>query len=83
VEDPEAVQEAGWAERVYSYQRSQPFAVQQVTTEEGTSTYDYDANGRGVKRSTPGGNERGNMTARMENGVSWTHTYNADRAAPL
>ncbi len=64
VEDPEAVQEAGWAERVYSNQRSQPFAVQQVTTEEGTSTYDYDANG--------------NMTARMENGVSWTHTYNAE-----
>ncbi len=78
VEDPEAVQEAGWAERVYSYQRSQPFAVQQVTTEEGTSTYDYDANGRGVKRSTPGGIERGNITARMENGVSWTHTYNAE-----
>jgi len=64
VEDPDAVQEAGWAERVYSYQRSQPFAVQQVTTEEGTSTYDYDANG--------------NMTARVENGLSWTHTYNAE-----
>ncbi len=78
MDDPEAVQEADWAERVYCYQRCQPFAVQQVTTEEGTSTYDYDANGRGVKRSTPGGIERGNMTARMENGVSWTHTYNAE-----
>jgi len=65
-------------ERSDSYQRSQPFAVQQVTTEEGTSIYDYDANGRGVKRSTPGGTERGNMTARVENGVSWTHTYNAE-----
>ncbi len=52
--------------------------MQQVTTEEGTSTYDYDVNGRGVKRSTPGGIERGNMTARVENGVSWTHTYNAE-----
>lgn len=39
--------------------------MKQVTTEEGTNTYDYDENGRGVKRSTPGGIERGTASSRV------------------
>jgi YD repeat-containing protein len=62
--DPQAVQEPGWTDRVYTYSNTQAHAVTNVTSETRTNTYQYDANG--------------NMTQRVENGVTWTMTYNAE-----
>ena len=64
LDDPQPVQEAGWTDKVYTYGNNQPHAVTSVTSEVSSNSYQYDANG--------------NMTQRVENGVTWTHTYNAE-----
>jgi RHS repeat-associated protein len=64
VPDPEATQEPGWAEKVYTYSNSHAHAVETVSLPSGQNTYQYDANG--------------NMTQRVENGVTWTQTYNSE-----
>ena len=63
-DDPQAVQEPGWTDRVYTYSNTQAHAVTNVTSEVSSNNYQYDANG--------------NMTQRIENGVTWTQTYNAE-----
>jgi RHS repeat-associated protein len=68
VDDPQATNPAGWFARTYAYSASIPHAVTNVTPETGTpDTYEYDLNG--------------NMTCRIENGVTYTHTYNAENRA--
>jgi RHS repeat-associated protein len=68
VDDPQATNQAGWFTRTYTYSASIPHAVTSVNPETGSpDTYSYDANG--------------NMTCRIENGVTYTHTYNAENRA--
>jgi RHS repeat-associated protein len=68
VDDPQATNQAGWFARTYAYSASIPHAVTSVTPETGSpDTYEYDLNG--------------NMTCRIENGVTYTHTYNAENRA--
>jgi RHS repeat-associated protein len=68
VDDPQATNPAGWFTRTYQYSASIPHAVTSVTPETGSpDTYTYDANG--------------NMKCRIENGVTYTHTYNAENRA--
>jgi len=68
VNDPQATNQAGWFTRTYQYSATIPHAVTNVTPETGTpDTYQYDANG--------------NMTCRIENGVIYIHTYNAENRA--
>ncbi len=68
VNDPQASNPAGWTASTYSYSASIPHAVTSVAIENGgTNSYEYDANG--------------NMTCRIENGVVYTHTYNAENRA--
>jgi RHS repeat-associated protein len=60
--------DAGWQTHTYSYEGDQPHAVTSVERPDGlggttTDSYTYDANG--------------NMLTRVENGVTWTQTYNA------
>jgi RHS repeat-associated protein len=62
VDDPQATNQAGWFARTYQYSASIPHAVTSVNPETGSpDTYQYDANG--------------NMTCRIENGVTYTHTF--------
>jgi RHS repeat-associated protein len=68
VNDPQATNQPGWFTRTYTYSTTIPHAVTDVTPETGSpDTYSYDANG--------------NMTCRIENGVTYTHTYNAENRA--
>jgi RHS repeat-associated protein len=68
VDDPQATNQAGWFARTYQYSASIPHAVTSVNPETGTpDTYEYD--------------ENGNMICRVENGVTYTHTYNAENRA--
>jgi len=68
VNDPQATNQAGWFARTYQYSPTIPHAVTNVTPETGSpDTYSYDANG--------------NMTCRIENGVTYTHAYNAENSA--
>jgi RHS repeat-associated protein len=68
VNDPTASNPAGWFTRTYTYSSTIPHAVTNVIPETGSpDTYAYDANG--------------NMTCRVENGVTYTHTYNAENRA--
>ncbi|MBL1193221.1 MAG: hypothetical protein D8M60_02595 [Chloroflexi bacterium] len=58
-----------WISHEYSYDANHPHAVSQVVRNKGglgqyTDTYSYDANG--------------NMTCRIEDGVTWRQTYNAE-----
>ncbi len=55
---------AGWNAAQYAYEGSQPHAVTSVERVEATDTYEYDDNG--------------NMTERVEGGVTWTQTFNAE-----
>jgi len=65
VDDPQATNAAGWMASTYQYSATIPHAVTSIAIEGGgTNTYTYDANG--------------NMTCRIENGVAYTHTYNAE-----
>jgi RHS repeat-associated protein len=68
VDDPQATNQAGWFTRTYQYSASIPHAVTSVNPETGSpDTYEYDLNG--------------NMICRIENGVTYTHTYNAENRA--
>jgi len=68
VNDPQPSNQAGWFARTYTYSTTIPHAVTNVTPETGSpDTYSYDANG--------------NMTCRIENGVVYTHAYNAENRA--
>jgi len=68
VDDPQATNQPGWFGRTYTYSATIPHAVTSVNPETGSAdTYSYDANG--------------NMTCRVENGVVYTHTYNAENRA--
>jgi RHS repeat-associated protein len=68
VDDPQATNPAGWFARTYAYSASIPHAVTSVNPETGSpDTYEYDLNG--------------NMTCRIENGVTYTHAYNAENRA--
>ncbi|WKZ49069.1 MAG: RHS repeat-associated core domain-containing protein [Anaerolineales bacterium] len=68
VNDPQPSNPAGWSTRTYAYSATIPHAVTSVSPETGTpDTYQYDANG--------------NMTCRIENGVVYTHAYNAENRA--
>jgi YD repeat-containing protein len=68
VDDPTATNQPGWFARTYQYSASIPHAVTSVNPETGSpDTYSYDANG--------------NMTCRIENGVTYTHAYNAENRA--
>jgi len=68
VNDPQASNPPGWTGSTYSYSATIPHAVTSIAIESGgTNTYEYDANG--------------NMTCRIENGVVYTHTYNAENRA--
>ena len=68
VNDPTASNQAGWFARTYTYSASIPHAVTSVSPETGSpDTYTYDANG--------------NMLCRIESGVVYTHTYNAENRA--
>jgi RHS repeat-associated protein len=65
VDDPQATNQAGWFARTYQYSASIPHAVTSVNPETGSpDTYTYDANG--------------NMTCRIENGVTFKQDYNAE-----
>jgi len=64
----QATNQPGWFARTYAYSASIPHAVTSVSPETGSpDTYTYDANG--------------NMTCRIENGVTYTHAYNAENRA--
>ncbi|MCI0561216.1 MAG: hypothetical protein MN733_22245, partial [Nitrososphaera sp.] len=64
VDDPQATNQAGWFGRTYQYSASIPHAVTSVNPETGLpDTYEYDLNG--------------NMTCRVENGVTFKQDYNA------
>jgi len=63
--DPQATNLAGWFTRTYQYSATIPHAVTGATPETGSpDTYTYDANG--------------NMTCRVEGGVTFKQTYNAE-----
>ncbi|MEW6085796.1 MAG: RHS repeat-associated core domain-containing protein [Chloroflexota bacterium] len=63
--DPTATNAAGWFTRTYTYSTTIPHAVTNVTPETGSpDTYSYDANG--------------NMTCRVEGGVTFKQDYNAE-----
>jgi hypothetical protein len=65
---PQATNPAGWFARTYQYSASIPHAVTSVNPETGSpDTYTYDSNG--------------NMTCRVEGGVTYTHTYNRENRA--
>jgi len=65
VNDPQATNAAGWFARTYQYSATIPHAVTNVTPETGSpDTYEYDANG--------------NMTCRVEGGVTFKQTYNPE-----
>jgi len=65
VDDPQATNGAGWFTRTYQYSPTIPHAVTNLTPETGSpDTYSYDANG--------------NMTCRVEGGVTFIQTYNAE-----
>jgi RHS repeat-associated protein len=60
--------QAGWQRAVYDYtdpaQPGKPHAVKSVARSAGTDVYTYDLNG--------------NMTCRIEDGVTYIHSYNAE-----
>jgi len=65
VNDPQATNPAGWTASTYQYSATIPHAVTSVAIENGgTNSYEYDLNG--------------NMTCRVENGVSFKQDYNAE-----
>jgi RHS repeat-associated protein len=65
VDDPQATNAAGWFARTYTYSTTIPHAVTNVTPETGSpDTYQYDANG--------------NMTCRVESGITFKQDYNAE-----
>lgn len=68
VDDPQATNQPGWFARTYQYSASIPHAVVSVTSEQSAvDSYEYDANG--------------NMTCRIEGGITYTHAYNAENRA--
>jgi RHS repeat-associated protein len=65
VDDPQATNPAGWFARTYQYSATIPHAVTSVNPETGSpDTYSYDANG--------------NMTCRVEGGITFKQDYNAE-----
>jgi RHS repeat-associated protein len=65
VDDPQATNPAGWFTRSYTYSATIPHAVTSVNPETGSpDTYSYDANG--------------NMTCRVEGGITFKQDYNAE-----
>jgi YD repeat-containing protein len=70
VDDPGATNAPDWTASTYTNSATIPHAVTSIAIEGGsTNTYTYDANG--------------NMTCRIENGVTYIHTYNAETCAEL
>jgi hypothetical protein len=70
VNDPQAANQAGWFTRTYTYSAAIPHAVTNVTPETGSpNTYQYDSN------SNPSTGSGRRMTCRIENGVTYTHTF--------
>jgi RHS repeat-associated protein len=65
VDDPQATNAAGWFARMYQYSASIPHAVVSVTSEQSAvDSYEYDLNG--------------NMTCRIEGGITFKQDYNAE-----
>jgi RHS repeat-associated protein len=65
VNDPTASNQPGWKASTYQYSTTIPHAVTSVSIEGGgTNSYEYDLNG--------------NMTCRVENGITYKQDYNAE-----
>jgi RHS repeat-associated protein len=69
IPDPEPVAEPGWLSNLYAYDGAQPHAVTAVARDDGqgggtVDSYEYDANG--------------NMTCRVEGGLTYIQDFNAE-----
>jgi RHS repeat-associated protein len=64
VPDIVVVNQAGWTEKEYTYSSTIPHAVVAVSDQLSASSYEYD--------------ENGNMTCRVEDGVTYLQVYNSE-----